>query len=140
VCIVFYNKLKCNYLQLKQFFMLFDITTLIAVVKEVYERLSSRRNDTIEALGAVRQALNYTYNYLYNTKGDYIPNMELATLWNIASTMVMRVNMPLGDLLANKSRFWTHPDIYDELNRKDEIPTLKEITDEMERLRIRIGH
>lgn len=115
--------------------MPFDLTILWTVVTDITGNLSDRKNNTIEALGAVRKAFNYTYNYLKNNRGSYAPNMELADLWNDASTKVMKVNAQLGDMLANKSRFWTHPEIYFELNRALDVPTLKEITDEMERLR-----
>lgn len=115
--------------------MPFDLTILWTVLMDVRNSLNDRNNNTIEALGAIRKAFNYTYDYLRNNQGNYIPNMELADLWNEASTKVMRVNTRLGDMLGNKSRFWAHPDIYSELNRTVDIPTLEQITDEMERLR-----
>lgn len=102
---------------------------------DIRNSLNDRNNNSIEALGAIRKAFNYTYDYLNNNRGNYSPNMELADLWNEASTKVMKVNTGLGDMLANKSRFWAHPEIYFELNRTVDVPTLKEITDEMERLR-----
>jgi hypothetical protein len=64
--------------------------------------------------------------------------MHLADLWNDASAKVMMVDKSLGDLLASKSRFWAHPNIYLELNRTVDVLTLKQITDEMEHLRNRI--
>lgn len=117
---------------------IFDLTILWTVLNDVTNGLNRRNDNTIEALGAVRKAFNYTYDYLKNNQGNYTPNMDLANLWNEASTKVMRVDSNLGDLLANKSRFWTHPDIYLELNRMVDIPTLTRITDEMQRLRLRI--
>lgn len=113
----------------------FDLTILWTVVMDVRNSLNNRNENTIEALGSVRKAFNYTYDYLRNNRGEYVPNMELADLWNEASTKVMKVNTGLGDMLASKSRFWAHPDIYIELNRTVDIPTLEQITDEMERLR-----
>jgi hypothetical protein len=113
----------------------FDLSILWTVVTDVTGNLTDKKNNTIEALGATRKAFNYTYDYLRNNQGKYTPNMELADLWNEASTKVMKVNKQLGDMLANKSRFWTHPKIYFDLNRTIDVPTLKEVTDEMERLR-----
>jgi hypothetical protein len=117
---------------------IFSLKLLWTVVKDVRNGLSDRNNNTIEALGAVRSAFNHTYNYLRNNQGAYEPNMELAELWNIASTKVMRVDKQLGELLGNKSRFWAHPNIYNELNRTVDIHTLEQITDEMQRLQMRI--
>lgn len=116
----------------------FSLSMLWTVIKDVRKNLNDRNNNTIEALGAVRKAFNYTYDYLVNNQGNYEPKMELADLWNDASTKVMKVDPNLGDLLANKSRFWAHPDIYIELNRTVDVPTLKQIIDEMERLRLKI--
>ena len=116
----------------------FSLKILWTVVNDVRNALSDRNDNTIEALGAVRTAFNHTYNYLRNNQGDYTPNMELAELWNVASTKVMRVDRQLGELLGNKSRFWAHPDIYFELNRTVDIHTLEQISDEMERLQRRI--
>ena len=115
-----------------------EIGMLWTVVKDVRALLSAKNDNTIVALGAVRKAFNYTYDYLVNNQGDYRPNLALADLWNDASTAVMRVDRNLGDMLANKSRFWAHPHIYEELNRSVDVPTLREITDEMDRLRQRI--
>jgi hypothetical protein len=116
----------------------FSLTILWQVVKDIRAIISQKNNNAIEALGAVRKAFNYTYNYLKNNHGNYVPNMELADLWNDASVKVMKVDRGWGDLLANKSRFWTHPDIYIELNEAVDIPTLEDIVNTMEQLRLQI--
>lgn len=115
-----------------------DISILWTVVTDIFNIHRERNNDTIVALGSVRNAFNHTYNYLRNQNGQYIPNQELAGLWNDASTAVMRVDVNLGEMLARKSRFWIHPDICLELNNADNIIHLNQITDEMERLQMRI--
>jgi hypothetical protein len=117
---------------------IFSLKILWTVLNDVRNILSDRNENSIEALGAVRSAFNHTYDYLRNNQGDYKPNMELAELWNIASMKVMKVDKQVGELLGNKSRFWAHPDIYFELNRTVDIPTLNQITDEMEHLQMRI--
>lgn len=119
--------------------MSFDFTIFITAIRDVINYLDKHNEKTIEALGAIRKAFIYTYDYLINNKGNYEPNKELALLWNEASTKVMKVNPQLGDTLASKSRFWIHPNIYIELNRTSEIPTLHEIIDEMERLKNEIS-
>lgn len=115
-----------------------EIKTLWTVLIDVIDRIGDRKRNTIEALSAVRKAFSYTYDYLVNNKGKYVPNMHLADLWNDASAKVMMVDKSLGDLLASKSRFRTHPDIYLKLNRMVDVPTLTRIIDEMEHLRNRI--
>ncbi|MCO5950905.1 hypothetical protein [Mucilaginibacter flavidus] len=115
-----------------------EIGMLWNIVKDVRSRLSDKNDQAIDALGAIRKAFNYIYDYLVNNKGAYQPNMQLADLWNDASTAVMRVDRSLGDMLASKSRFWAHPQIYEELNRSVDVLTLSEITDQMEHLRQRI--
>lgn len=117
---------------------LFDLGLLIPIVSDVIKGVKERRVNRIEALGSIRKAFNHTYNYLKNNNGDYVANMELADMWNEASTVVMKVDLNLGEMLANKSRFWTHPDIYIQLNNAENIIELNHIIDEMERLRLRI--
>lgn len=50
----------------------------------------------------------------------------------------MKVNLELGEMLYQKSRFWLDPDLYFNLNRQSEIIELNHIVDEMERLRIQL--
>ncbi|MDB5227431.1 MAG: hypothetical protein JWN78_1624 [Bacteroidota bacterium] len=95
----------------------FDITILWSVITDIINSLNDRNNNTIEALGAIRKAFNYTYDYLENNNGNYTSNLQLADLWNEASTKVMKANKELGDMLGHKSRFWAHPNIYMDLNR-----------------------
>lgn len=115
-----------------------DLSVLWTVVTDIFRAHNERNNNTIDALGSVRRAFNYTHDYLINKNGEYIPNMELADLWNDASTAVMRVDRNLGEMLGRKSRFWAHPDIYFELNNAENILAINQITDEMERLFLRI--
>ncbi|SNB01920.1 conserved hypothetical protein [Flavobacterium psychrophilum] len=117
---------------------LFDLGLLVPIVSDVIKGIKERKVNRIEALGAIRKAFNHTFNYLRNNNGEYVPNMELADLWNEASTAVMKVDPNLGDMLANKSRFWTHPDIYIQLNNAENILELNHVIDEMERLQMRI--
>lgn len=115
-----------------------DISSLWTVVTDFIKAYDDRNNKTIEALGAVRKAFGFTYDYLHNKNGEYKANTELFNLWNEASTAVMKVDKNLGVMLGNKSRFWLHPDIYIELNTADNIIHLNHIIDEMERLQMRI--
>jgi len=111
-----------------------NFISFFSLVVDVFKQVSGKRKEKITAMGAIRKAFNYTYDYLYNNDGEYLPNMKLADLWNEASTEVMIVNTQLGKTLGMKSRFWAQPDLYIELNRNREIITLKEVVDEMERL------
>lgn len=117
---------------------LFDLGLLMPIISDVVKGIKERRENRIEALGSIRKALNHTYNYLRNDDGEYVPNMELADMWNEAATTVMKVDVNLGEMLANKSRFWAHPYIYFQLNNAENIPTLNDIINEMERLLIKI--
>jgi len=117
---------------------MFDISFLWTVLADVLKGLSNRNKETAEAIGAIRKAFNFMYDYLRNNQGGYIHNIDLANLWGDASIKVMIVDKGLGDLLADKSRFWLHPEFYTELNRGMNVLTLVEITDEMERLRKKI--
>ncbi len=116
----------------------FDISMLWGAIQDIFKELNNKEEKTIEAIKLTRKAFIHTYDYLKNNDGEYIPKIELADLWNDASASVLKVDKQLGDLLANKSRFWTHPDIYFKLGREKEIPELKHITDEMERLRMKL--
>jgi len=117
---------------------LFDISILVDVIRDVHNRIDTKNERTIEAIRLMRKAFIHTYDYLKNKDGGYIPKTDLAELWNDAASAVMKVDRHLGDLLAGKSRFWTHPEIYIELGREKEVPDLKRIIDEMERLRLKL--
>ena|ERR1043165_1839351 len=108
------------------------------ILNDVTGRLNERNKNTAEAIGAIRKAFLRTYDYLRHKNGEYVPNAELADLWNEASTKVMIVDARLGDMLAVKSRFWGDPDLYFRLNQAENVLELTEITDEMERLRHQI--
>ena len=116
----------------------FDVTILWTVIQDVLDKLKSKKEDTIEANRLIGKAFNHTYDYLKNKNGAYVPNTDLADLWNDAAAAVLKVDIHLGELLLSKSRFWTHPNIYFELGREKEIPELKEIVSEMEKLRLRL--
>ena len=117
----------------------FQIKTLYIVLKDIFTFLNGKSGEKKANIIAARKATNdafiQTYDYLRNQKGNYVPKPELATAWNDASAAVMLVDISLGDMLHSKSRFWLDPDLYINLGREDEIIELKEIVDEMERLR-----
>lgn len=119
--------------------MAWDIKYLLSITKDTLTFLAGRaekkREKAIDAHEALNKAFISTYDYLRNKNGEYVPNPKLAELWNEASAAVMKINQDLGNSLYYKSRFWLHPDIYMRLNREDEILSLNEIIDEMERMR-----
>jgi hypothetical protein len=92
----------------------------------------------IAAHKATNSAFIKTYHYIKNINGQDKSNPELAEAWNEASAAVMKINSPLGEELYMKSRFWLHPDLYFDLGREDEIIQLKEIVEEMEKMRMKI--
>ncbi|MGG9972762.1 hypothetical protein ACQ33O_13300 [Ferruginibacter sp. SUN002] len=116
----------------------FEIGILWTVFKDVRDFLTGNAENNINAHEAINDAFINTYDYLKNKNGEYLPNPNLAKDWNKASAAVMRINPNLGELLYHKSRFWLDPQLYINLNRADEIIKLKEIVDEMERIRIKL--
>lgn len=121
----------------------FDIKILVTTFKEIGTFLmgqaGKRKENVINAHEAINTAFIKTYDYLRNKNGQYIPNTDLAEVWNNASASVMRVDKGLGDMLYHKSRFWVHPELYINLNRESEIIELNEIVEEMEMLRMKLG-
>jgi len=120
----------------------FDIKILWTVFKDIGTFLSGqadkKKGNTIEAHRAINTAFIKTYDFLRNRKGQYLPNTELAEVWNIASASVMKVDEGLGNMLYYKSRFWLDPQLYINLKREDEIIELNQVVDEMEKLRMKL--
>ena len=120
----------------------FDIKILWTVFKDIGTFLTGqsdkKKESVINAHIAINTAFIKTYDYLRNNKGQYVPNTELAEVWNQASGSVLRVNQGLGEMLYHKSRFWLDPQLYINLNRDSEIIELNQVVEEMERLRIKL--
>lgn len=120
----------------------FDIKILWTVFKDIGTFLTGqaekKKINTIESHKAINTAFIKTYDYLRNRNGQYIPNPELAEVWNAASAAVMKVDDGLGNMLYYKSRFWLDPQLYINLNREDEIIELNQVVDEMEKLRMKL--
>jgi hypothetical protein len=119
-----------------------DIKFLWGVVKDTLTFLAGKadkeKENIIEAHKAINTAFIKTYDYLHNRNGEYVPNPELAEVWNTASAAVMKVDEGMGNNLYHKSRFWLDPDLYKNLGREDEIIELKDIISELERLRMKL--
>lgn len=120
----------------------FDIKLLWSVGKDTLTFLSGKadkkKENIIEAHKAINTAFIKTYDYLRNKNGEYVPNPELAEVWNAASAAVMKVDEGMGNTLYYKSRFWLDPDLYFNLNRQDEIIELNQVVAEMEKLRMKL--
>lgn len=120
----------------------YNIGILVNLFKGAYEIVSGKaekKNESrIAAHGALNKAFIATYDYLNNQNGTNIPQPHLADLWNEAATAVMKIDMSFGEMLYNKSRFWLDPQLYINLGREDDIIELRDIVDEMERLRMKI--
>lgn len=120
----------------------FDIKILWSVIKDTGTFLAGqadkKKDSVINAHKTINTAFIKTYDYLRNNNGKYIPNPQLAEEWNQAAASVMKLNYGLGEMLFHKSRFWTDPQLYINLNRESEIIELNEILDEMERLRMKL--
>lgn len=120
----------------------FDIKILWTVFKDIgvflQGQADKKKENIINAHKDINTAFIKTYDYLRNNNGEYIPNTELAEVWNQASASILRVDKELGETLYNKSRFWLDPQLYINLSRDSEIIELNEVVDEMERLRIKL--
>lgn len=120
----------------------FDIKILWTAFKDVGTFLTGqadkKKDNVVNAHKSINTAFIKTYDYLRNRNGQYVPNTELAEIWNQASASVMRVDQGLGEMLYHKSRFWLDPQLYINLNRDSEIIELNQVVEEMERLRIKL--
>jgi hypothetical protein len=120
----------------------FDIKILLTSFKEVVTFLlgqaEKNKANVINAHKSINTAYIKTYDYLRNRNGKYVPNTELAEVWNEASASVMQFHKGLGELLYHKSRFWLDPQLYININRESEIIELNQLIDEMERLRMKL--
>lgn len=107
-----------------------DIKILSVVVDKLLQYSDKHKVRVNDAITAISKAWNFTYDYLYNQKGEIVIKTDLADLWNEAADKTRLVNPSLGRKLKEKGRFWIHPN----LPRQNRILRLKEITDEIERL------
>ena len=88
-----------------------------------------------EAVGAMRKALNRTRMFLKSP--DFSNNdklTEISDLWNTASEKVGIFNPQLGEILGEKSRFWSDHELFISLGREKEVMTLNEVVSEIDRL------
>lgn len=118
----------------------FNITLLLHAVKEFYEKKFPRNtDDVITAITTMNEAVIDTHDYLYNQHGGiYVSNPALARKWNLASAAVRKIDWQLGDLLFNKSRFWTDPKSFVQSGTVHEVMQLEEVKKEIDRLRRKI--
>jgi hypothetical protein len=99
------------------------------------ERQKVRAADAHEAISS---AFIDTDTFLRSEHGGNISNPELAKAWAKAAAKVILVDKPLGEMLHNKSRFWTNPNLFIDFGKEDEIIELNEILEEMEKIRMKI--
>lgn len=114
-----------------------EIKNLVDLYIEI-KKYNSVDEKLVNAHHNLNNAFIQTYDYLKNNNGKYIPNKELAEVWNLASTSIILIDKNLGELLYHKSRFWLDPDLYFRLNRSSQIINLNRIIDEMEKIRLKI--
>lgn len=107
-----------------------DLNFLSAIVDKLLQYSDKHKVRVNDAMTSIAKAWNYTYNYLRNERGEYIPNQQLSDLWNEAASKTRLIDKELARQLSDKSRFWIHPDI----PRQNRILLLTEVTDEIERL------
>jgi hypothetical protein len=118
---------------------IYQIGNLVKLTKDIWDVVNTaatrRKENTIAAHEATNSAFIKTYHYIKNLGGENKAQPELAEAWNKAAAAVMKINKGLGEELYAKSRFWLHPNLYFDLGRHDEIIELKQIVDEMEKMR-----
>lgn len=107
-----------------------DINILSGIVDKLLQYSDKHQVRVNDAITAISKAWTYTFNYLRNENGEYVPNQQLSDLWNEAASKTRLVNIELAGQLKDKARFWIHPD----MPRQNRILLLTEITDEVERL------
>ncbi len=114
--------------------LLADINILSNLIDKLLQYSDKHKVRVVDAISAISKAWTYTYDYLKNRHGAFIPNQHLSDLWNDAAAKTRLVNNELANQLQDKSRFWIHPG----LPRQNRILLLKEITDEIERLEMKL--
>lgn len=110
--------------------LLGDVVILSGVVDLLLKYSDKHKVRVNSAISSISKAWTYTYDYLKNNNGEYVPNQQLSDLWNDAAEKTRLVDKTLAQSLNDKGRFWIHPN----LPRQTNILKLKDITDEIERL------
>jgi hypothetical protein len=92
-----------------------------------------------DAISSMRKALNRTRRFLQNPDYSDIEKLtELSDLWNEASNKVGVINPSLGEMLGNKSRFWSDHELFISLGRNRDIISLNEVVSEIDRLYLKL--
>ena len=90
-----------------------------------------------QALSSLSEAFIETYSFLKDNHNQPKRNIQIAKLWSKAALSVEPLDRNLSQLLETKSRFFLDPDLFNEHRRMNEVIQIKNIVDEMERIKLR---
>lgn len=113
----------------------------IAQLVPAFGKYKLEKNTAVSsAIGATREALNRTIIFVKkNDFSDDAARADISTLWNVASEKVSVIDKNLGRTLGLKSRFWADPETFERTGREKDVIRLKEVTDELERLEMKLS-
>lgn len=109
------------------------------VIPSIFQYKLERSKAQNAAIASMRKALNRTRMFL--KKPDYENEKvltEISDLWNEASEKVGVVDPVLGEILGNKSRFWSDRELFIGMGKEKEIMSLNEVVSEIDRLYIKL--
>lgn len=109
------------------------------VLDKVLSKRGTRITKKILAVTLMRRAINNTEAYLTRTNHDYSPNEELSNLWNEAFAAMIPIDKDLAWKLDDKSRFWSNPQRWINIDGAMElIPSLNELDEKCEQLLVEL--
>lgn len=113
-----------------------QIWAITNVVNDFKSSEINKRKAYNQAIASMRRALNRTSSFLSNDPDFSNRNIlnELSDMWNNASKKVGIVDYQLGEMLGNKSRFWSNHELFIMEGRTDDILSLDEIVSKIDEL------
>lgn len=114
-----------------------NFNLLLLAINEVLELLLRGSEMRREALTAISKAFIETYHFLKENNNEPQKNILLAHLWNEAAISVEPIDQNLAHRLQIKSRFFMDPDLFSDYRRKNELIQIRQVVDEMERIKLK---
>jgi|JI10StandDraft_1071094.scaffolds.fasta_scaffold35248_7 hypothetical protein len=112
-----------------------QLIALGSAMAEVKSHKLEMKKAKNEAIASMRKALNRTRMFLRKPDySDLAALSEISDLWNDASAKVGVINVPVGEMLGNKSRFWSDHELFIRLGKDNEVMSLDEVVDQIDRI------
>ena len=115
------------------------LRTANSLADRVLSKKGTRIDNKIIAVSSLQRAINATEIYLTTSNRNYVPNENLSNLWLVAFTAMIKIDKDLASRLRQKSKFWSNPQRWLQLESTMElVPDLQELNEKCEMILIEL--